>query len=732
MKPIMDHDVRSTQPSPSIVAYSNRPPTSIQGGAVLVIANLGVKHWVGPGKVMPDAEWVKLIQDKLAESPVGIFEKPKTVEDCVELIRSHPSAFMLPLDMSPVQYNDDTISVYTFPVPRSLHNAHYRMTSNALIWPVMHSTDSTMLTNPKQALNKSHTPSYHYAHKDMQGISRDPEQDYNLYKALNDLGNGAIKQLRRRHVIRSSDPVWVHDYQCVNIKGDIYSHHIPFPPLGYLKQVTVGKDKTPLLKTDLFKSYIKEIASHRLITFQRPVDVKNFIETVAELEPATHRKLQEYLSKKIAIDESINVKLYGKDVRITNVPVGKRQDIDLQTAQESRLDNTNIPVEALDSVKLKYNESAIQTKDKSVAVIPVDTMNTHLGHLAKDALNHTQEERSKAAFDLKMLKQHTDLVISKDGVRYYPLEELKSLEIDYDKSDQAIAEATRNITIQQKTLPLLSLLGSKWNEEKQAYEGGMLDQSSEHRIIMAVHRADYTKSTIEKMIAAANYMAAHPEEIGKTHFLFFLEPTRSNVPGYNEYTKAVSDIARGLHTGWYGKLKWESSTLFSDGWKNSFTIVPYSINNKDALGLLRHPNVVGMLGIARKDGHDLTVREAANVRADLLTHENKSRTGLGIVTTSGIGASDTLGGTTENPGAFVIPLDDKDPSAHAKGGLTPFWTFIERLQQTFTDIITLSKNNPDVLQDRYRVASEASKKHDIGHYRKVILDALSSGQERTL
>jgi hypothetical protein len=453
--------------------------------------------------------------------------------------------------------------------------------------------------------NTRHKDNYDYKYEG------DPAADYASYKEFNDLGNQAMRKLKEMGEITDEDLQWVHDYQCTNVAGDVYSQHPPFPPFSFLEQVKVNGEK--LLETEYFKDYIRQLADHDTLTFPRVVDMKNFIDTVAVVDPS-FKRLNPRVDTQLdtaAILEQIGgalapLQIFGKTVKVMNLPVCVSQEDELEAAKSSKIDKT--------------------------------------------------------FFDKKMLDDN---------------------EISYDPA-----------TVQDGRVPIRGLLGN------------LLDTDEEHRIFLAVHRNDYIKSTLEKVYAAGNYMARHPEEVGKTHFVFFLEPTRSHIPGYKAYNDAVMREAKGLR----------------EIWGDSIIVVPAGVDNHDYLGLMRHPNVLALLGTARVEGHDITLREAASARSDYPPGD--PRAALALITTNGTGVSDVLKGTRENPGAFVIDSSDRN-----------FAKMHARITDVFEKVVNLAKKREGKIEvgkielaTRYQAASAASAEYNPAYFARRVMEVANQGK----
>jgi trehalose-6-phosphate synthase len=573
-----------------VVIYRNGTAAGI-GGAKKVIESLPMKVWLSPQQVdaehpaVPDSEWK---QD----------EKHEVVElNAKELGGKKP------------------YRAFTFPVSESLYKAQYKKIANELIWPIFHSMDADALIDPLSVISPHHRQNYDFPY---QGS---PDDDYGLYRQFNECGAKAYKQLRQRGIVKDEDLVWVHDYQCVNMPGDIYTHHTPFPPLDFLRKVTINRK--PLLEYGFFREYIKDMLGHGLLTFQRPIDMKNFIEVVAALDkqcsavgapqsglaPTGLLDLEGKVTRNFAIEEHAQLTAFGKTARVMNLPVPIDRADELRLARESKVDQSSYAVDDLERMNISYDEQAVYT------------------------------------------------ATNKKG------------------------DPVRKVNIQHVT-PLHRIL----NEDG-------------HRIFLAAHRADYTKCALEKLYAAGNYLGSLTErDREKVHFVFFLQPTRPGVEGFPRYQKEVEETAKGLRRT-YG---------------DSIIVIPDAIAAQDYIGLMRHKNVVALLGVGLKDGHDLTLREAASARSDFIDEQRPAdeRAALAIVTTDGTGASDILSDPKKSDhGAFVL-RDIENPR-----------DMVIKLHKLFQEIDGLAKTpeGRQHLTRRYQEAAEASAIYGPEYFREAIL-----------
>ncbi len=645
-----------------IVVYSNRPPIkevkkdgnisyegNYAGGAVRVIAAAKPRLWIAPAvNKIPEAEWVPMSEEEKQALPNQL--DPKEI----------PSL--------------NGVAVQTFKVPEHYAQQQYEVFANGILWPVMHSRDLTFNFEPsrglvRRALQKAlgkqgadKVNGYRFPFP-----SQAAESAYwEGYKRLNNLGNQAIRKLKEDGTIRYDDLFWVHDYQCVNVEGEFFSRHTPFPSIDYLEQVEFSDGKK-LLDTSSFQDYMQHYVKHQLINFQRPSDMVNFIETLAAMDKRFIRYNQQLTERGtlyhdgthyrvdpkaiFRIGEKLPVKAFGHDVTLMNFPVGISQETNLQEAidNENRLDKTKIEPHKLEELG-SIRESGV------------------LG-IVWSALRKFG----------KFIKDNLKIPVFLDVPEYSPAPPGED----------------------------------EWPSFRDVLEqNGALDTN--HRIFMSVHRNDYTKNTLEKAQAAGDFLAdleqKNPDKRKNTHFLFILEPTRESIKSYVDYAQHVYKELATLRRK-YG---------------NSIIVIPQSVDHGDVMGILRHKNTVGLIGAGLKDGHDLTLREAIDARADGKGDENP----LALITTDGVGAVDILAGKGDRKGAFVID------TTQAVGDLSEFLrsSMTERLKQI--DKALDDEKGRKALAERYRFMQNSSKEysgeryfHEIASNTVSFLDKLSDRQK---
>lgn len=546
--------------------YSNRPPTAgSSGGAQQVIEASNPTWWVGP-EAIDDKFW-------------NVMDPAER-----ELHELHADA-----DSNAKPSYD----VLTFATPKSLEEAQYKTISNEILWPLAHSmkpnTDKT--------------------------IEEIEDAYFDGYLTHNEIANVAIHNMVKEHQLTSADRIWVHDYQCTNVPGAIYSSHIPWPSVDFLESVTLPSKtgtEVQLIDSNFYHDYIELMSGRALTTFQRPVDQANFIMTAARVardasqfnletnnpllqdltadvrDPAKREAIQQALLSEIGMGTTSHLTLFGDKVSLLNVPVGQ--------------------------VTTLTHEKAVKNADR----------------LTKTRFKQQNGEFS--IFNASLGNGETANLTASDASEYSV------------QNPPLLADLIEPIR------------GRDW--------------------VFSVHRNDYTKGTKTKLEAAEQVLAKN----SNATFLFVLQPTREDVAGYKEYAESVFRKANELRQK-YGE--------------KSVVIIPEAMQHSDIMGLMRQPEMKGFMGLGHKDGHDLTVREVVD--------SNDAGAAIGVITSSGIGASDVLG--SGDKGAFVI----KDPNSATE--VANALNFI------------LDPANKEMLRGRFDFMKNRSNQYDADNFSATITAA---------
>lgn len=208
----------------------------------------------------------------------------------------------------------------------------------------------------------------------------------------------------------------------------------------------------------------------------------------------------------------------------------------------------------------------------------------------------------------------------------------RQIKVISDNGRKETVVAQKFVGISPETV-LAKAVDAEKDPQKAADVQGILDVFPGKNVFLSVHRDCTTKAIDVKLDAIDQLLTDHPEIKESTGFMFFLQPTRGEVPAYAEYqarNRARADEINAKH----GPV---------------IHYVQDGIPNPVFMALLRQPNITGLFNTATRDGHDLTGREAVAA--------NDYGRSLALIVSAGIGAVDVLGGTRDVPAAFVL----KDP-----------------------------------------------------------------------
>jgi hypothetical protein len=444
----------------------------------------------------------------------------------------------------------------------------------------------------------------------------------------------------------------------------------------------------------------------------------------------------------------------------------QERDIDIDSAIREVLENESFSLGTLGDVMNDKNAFIVETFCEMLKTMSLPDPDRELDNMFTDVYMRKEEKREMDGIVREYVANHTVSLAelsTRIGEQAF-CETVEGLGISH--ADERFAEISRNARLPQekRTMDVQAVI-QEFVADKQDVQvplkdvrfplkdvgiildqvrvpirnvlGNWLNENEEHRIILSVHRNDYSKNTFQKIRAAIEYFRQHPEERGKTHFLFFLEPTREDVEGHKRYSAAV--------TG-------GSETEIRDG----IMVVGEGIEWQDFLGLLRHKNVVAHLGVGMKDGHDLTLREAASARADMVEEsiENPDApvnldAALAVCASEGTGASAVIGGKISDDAGEAISGDAEEEMSVAPENISyddswldntrgafvvpnseNYHQFELNLFQLYERIVQLASTDEgkEELARRYRFMAEESQKYDSNHYKNKILEASDMGR----
>lgn len=566
------------------IIHSNRPPTSgAAGGAQEVIEASSPTWWVGPQSVS------NTVWDAMSQG-----------ERSARTLHGDPDA-----DEKP------NYDLQTFVVPDLLTDKQYKTISNEILWPLAHS----MLPNTDKNLEEIEAAYF------------------GGYLEHNELANNALRGMVEEYELTGDDRIWVHDYQCDNVPGTLYSRHIPWPSVEFLEGVELKTEKgddVSLLDTHFFRDLVELSSSRVLSTFQRPIDQVNFIMTAAVLAGKSENFPDQFsLESDTPLLQNIGEDIHDNEKRTLI------QKVLLEELKENSVYGDGIGT---------MTHLTLFGSRTSLMNVPVGQVTENTYAHAKDSEDRLNKTRFKfengkyAVFNADIGGGKTANLTACD-------------ENDFDKHNP----------------PLLS---------------DLVEPIRNRDWIMSAHRNDYTKGTLTKLEAADEVLAEYPN----TTFLFMLQPTREDVGGYKDYAEHVFAKAIELREK-YGE--------------KSVVIIPEGVKHDEVLGLMRQPEIHGFMGLGHKDGHDLTVREVVD--------SNDEGRAIGVITSSGIGATDVLG--NGDKGSFVI---DNPTDAHEVA------TALKQM---------LDVNNVDQLRERFDYMKARSRQYDAANFSDIVDEAYMIAME---
>lgn len=530
-----------------------------------------------------------------------------------------------------VKQEGKEFDIYAFPVPYSVYKAQYEEIANRLFWPIHHSQDPDTIKNPLLAMNRIVTPETFIYPTDLVTA----QNDFDQYKRFNEIANAYLKRLEKQGVFSASDRLWVHDYQCANVgvMETCDDKGEPFYESAYENKVFSFHIPFPPL------SYLQKVRIHAKPESERQDGEDDLVPI---LQTPFFKDYMRIIAtnKLVTFQRPVDQQNFFEALAYLDRDVWADNDLIFRgNVLDGNVRNLN-PAETVFPQPLGTTSlSGVQALGKKFA-----TMNLPVGTSQEENL-----QKAKA--------NEESLTTTK-----FNEERLKLTGIELPKwINGRPRDPKEPVTIE-------TLMGDI-----------LRDTGEPHQVFFSAHRNDYTKCTWEKLTAAQAFLEENPQAVGKVHFVFFLEPTRGGIIEYKKYEENVLEYANNLH-GRFG---------------DSVLVVPQGISQGEVMGILRQPNVVALLGLGMKDGHDLTLREAADAQSD------RKDAKLAIVTTSGTGASDVLDGAIH--GAFVINrMDDRKE-------------FIADIKDTCKQIYDKNlsgnlKGHKD-LEKRYRRMAEVS-----GHY----------------
>lgn len=615
------------------------------------------------------------------EARPKLFIGPKEVKNHLYDIMTPEEREGLPLES--VILEGHNTHVVACPVRETEEKLRYGKWSNVILWIMHHGmkpseflgTISSAQAEAVRAKGLDNSNPY-----DLQMSMSEFRLAYQAYSGINEQLNLYQDRLRERGHLKDM-LVSVQDYQMLGVKGDMFFLHIPFPDWNTWRRYTIGKNKfghgesVPVVRTEEFLNYIEEYTKYPQIGFQSPTDMQNFIETLHHCSLIRQAQARGWSIDAIQ-------------------PFGRQDAFYMQNRhlfQGETVKPMNIGEDGAEEIH--YGERKFMTMSQPVGTCQKKNLKTALDNVGK--LDQT-------AFSITTEKKE------KYGKGEMDADQARICGIDLNPDGPT---------------DLKYILSHRKNQD-----GTPLNLLSDpgHTIGVGWWRNDYTKCTLEVLGGFEKFCEQHPEEIGRTHLVLALEPSRLNVDGYASYAQQVMRKVDELRN--------------TKGLGDSLIVIPAGVKNPDLMGLTRNRNAQGELttgfGLAvskgkeweivhpktsatvtrrrNGEGHNLVIREMHDAFSDLV--QKDSEVPVGIITSPTSGVSCVVAGSSNRPGAFIHKATDQRE------------ILIDEIKDSISNIITLRKTPEGrrELTERLRTGCEASAEYRGESFHRAMVDTFTN------
>lgn len=234
----------------------------------------------------------------------------------------------------------------------------------------------------------------------------------------------------------------------------------------------------------------------------------------------------------------------------------------------------------------------------------------------------------------------------------------------------------------------------------------LVEKFTAKNIFFSLERLDYTKGILDRVIACKQLLEQNPQYIGQVQFVMGAEPSRTDIPAYQEYKKQVIELINEINET-YGR----------DGY------TPIILNNEhidhaEAMRIMASTKIdenghviqrIINLATPSMDGFNLAISEAALA-------QKPGSAGVTIVS-SGAGAAQVLANEDDpkQPGA-IIPgaiIYDSSQLEHNKNGvlLNP-----DILVSAYIRAIEMPQSQAEVMAEKGKTLI---KNHNLGRWTKA-------------
>jgi hypothetical protein len=484
-----------------------------------------------------------------------------------------------------------------------------------------------------------------------------------------------------------------HDYQMMT--GGIYSNHIPVPTLKYLEDTKIPNrdgDMVALVDAPFFRDRIAKYAMNPLNTFQRETDQINMITILNYFDQRDHAMIDsvtKYYEKKITKTED------QKEIK----RLGKERDIELKqfagfVENNPQLFGEGKPLHGLDV----HDEEQRQKMVEKLRDIVSEGELTQLNYMGKNIslLSVPVGLNVKEAFAMAQTVHSEDRTFStvyKDEKKDFLFRGITGKNPETKEYTYAEYNPTNLDS---------SFFPNKGPNKKDPTLDDVFTQVEDREIMLALHRNDYTKGTLEILDGVEEFFDKKIEDseaINQTLFLT-LPPTRFGVKGYEDTAKAVLEKVKRMKNK-YGE--------------ESVVLVP-GVDPADALRLMRKEQVKAFLAPSFRDGYCLTPEEFVVANSD--------RTGedLFVISSSGSGNSDFL--SDGKKGAYIVQMPKTfEEFQSVKGRKNVSSQIAEALISGF------NPENAEQNKENWKYMVSQAKAYDANHFNKAIFSNYEKAME---
>ena len=560
----------------------------------------------------------------------------------------------------------DQYKTFNVALPKAIREKHYDF-ANLIPWPEAHEMDIILDSGMTvEDLGELYTD-YYLRFNEIFAVNYDNHAEEQGYSG-------------DKNILHS------HDYQMMT--GGIYSNHTPVSTLAYLENTKLpnrdGK-KVALADTPFYRDRIEKYAMNPLSTFQRESDQINMITILNYFDQKDQQMIDsvtKHYSKRIAEAEPEELESLQKEWD------NKLKEYAGFAENNPQLFGEGKPLHGLDVNNLTDRETMVKELKKLVS----EGQLTQLNYLGKNISLLSVPVGLDVTETLKTAKtshskERTFSTVYSGDKRDFLFEGITGK----DPETKEYTYASYNPTNLDK-----GFYPKEGPNKLDPTLDEIFETVDDREIMLALHRNDYTKGTLEILDGVEEFFddkLEKKEKINQTLFLT-LPPTRLGVNGYKETAAAVLDKVKKVKAK-YGE--------------KSVVLVP-GVNPDDALRLMRKEQVKGFLAPSFRDGYCLTPEEFVAANSD------RSGEDLFVVVSDGMGVADYM--SDGEKGAHVVKMHDTYEEFRSRKGRKEVSSQIATAIKSGFDPKNKVKGGKNA--QNWEFAVSQTKKYDAKHYNKTI------------